>query len=223
MSWFDEQLRYRKEKDDENFAESIDCIANAVMGKRLSDYAGSMELARSAIEEILKYYHCKMKTDELPPQADSLDEQLEYRMRPFGIMRRTVMLDKGWYVTPAVTLRNFTNDVSRLFDYGYDESSALYRLDISAPFRRRFDNLPLPMVVGIGPWCGWMLNRDNYYNGDFSDFSSDGRMLYTVTVKLPKDFAYVRFKTSDGLWSPTVFRNETQYAPSKAGLAIILR
>ena len=97
MSWFDEQLRYRKEKDDENFAESIDCIANAVMGKRLSDYAGSMELARSAIEEILKYYHCKMKTDELPPQADSLDEQLEYRMRPFGIMRRTVLLDKGWY------------------------------------------------------------------------------------------------------------------------------
>lgn len=89
-----------------------------------------------------------------------------------------VMLDKGWYVTPAVTLRNFTNDVSRLFDYGYDESSALYRLDISAPFRRRFDNLPLPMVVGIGPWCGWLLNRDNYYNGDFSDFSSDGRMLY---------------------------------------------
>ena len=51
----------------------------------------------------------------------------------------------------------------------------------------------------------------------------DGEQFYTVTVKLPKDFVYVRFKTSDGLWSPTVFRNETQYAPSKAGLAIILR
>ena len=97
MSWFDEQLRYRKDVDDENLSEAIDSIAGAVMGKRLTEAYESHEIAQSAIEEILKFYHLKMKTDELPPQADTLDEQLDYRLRPFGIMRRTVTLDKGWY------------------------------------------------------------------------------------------------------------------------------
>ena len=97
MSWFDEQIRYRREKDDEGFAEAIDSIAGAVMGKHVTETVESRELATSAIEEILKYFHHKTKKDELPPQIDSLDEQLEYRLRPFGIMRRSVNLDKGWY------------------------------------------------------------------------------------------------------------------------------
>lgn len=97
MGWFDEQLKFRKQKDDENFADAIEGIAGAVMGQRLSDALDKDEIAQSAIEEILKYYHFKMKTDELPPQVKSADEQLEYRLRPFGIMRRTVTLDKGWY------------------------------------------------------------------------------------------------------------------------------
>ncbi|MCQ2501775.1 MAG: NHLP bacteriocin export ABC transporter permease/ATPase subunit, partial [Lachnospiraceae bacterium] len=37
------------------------------------------------------------KTDELPPQVKTVDDQLEYRMRPFGIKYRAVTLDKGWY------------------------------------------------------------------------------------------------------------------------------
>ncbi len=97
MSWFDEQIRYRREKDNESFAEAIDSIAGAVMGKRLADALDGSEIAQSAIDEILKYFHHKGKNDELPPQIDSIDEQLEYRMRPYGIMRRTVYLDKGWY------------------------------------------------------------------------------------------------------------------------------
>ena len=101
MGWFDEQLKFRKQKDDENFADAIEGIAGAVMGQRLSDALDKDEIAQSAIEEILKYYHFKMKTDELPPQLKSADEQLEYRLRPFGIMRRAVNLEKGWY-TQAV-------------------------------------------------------------------------------------------------------------------------
>ena len=52
---------------------------------------------------------------------------------------------------------------------------------------------------------------------------SDGEQFCTATVKLPKDFTYVRFKTSDGLWSPTIFRNETQFTPSKPGLVIFFK
>lgn len=97
MGWFDEQIKYRKQKDNENFADAIDSIAGAVMGQRLTDSLDKNEAAQSAIEEILKYFHCKIKSDELPPQAVTVDEQLEYRLRPFGIMRREVELDKGWY------------------------------------------------------------------------------------------------------------------------------
>lgn len=97
MGWFDEQIKYRKEKDNENFADAIESIAGAVMGKRLSDAFDSREVAESAIEEILRYYHFKMKTDDIPPQLKTVDEQLDYRIRPFGIMRRGVQLEKGWY------------------------------------------------------------------------------------------------------------------------------
>ena len=97
MSWFEEQLRYREETDNANFEDAIDSIAGAVMGTRLRDALSQNEIAGSAIEEILKFYHCKPKNDELPPQIKTVDEQLEYRMRPFGIKNRSVTLEKGWY------------------------------------------------------------------------------------------------------------------------------
>ena len=97
MSWFDEQLKYRKQKDNENFADAMESIANAVMGKRLCAALDQKEIAGSAIEEVLKYFRLKPKTTELPKEIDTVEEQLEYRLRPLGVMRRTVQLDKGWY------------------------------------------------------------------------------------------------------------------------------
>ena len=97
MSWFEEQLRYREETDNANFEDAIDSIAGAVMGTRLRDALSQNELAGSAIEEILKFYHCKPKNEELPPQIKTVDEQIEYTMRPFGIKNRSVTLEKGWY------------------------------------------------------------------------------------------------------------------------------
>ncbi len=97
MSWFEEQLRSREKADNADFADAIDSIANAVMGNRLRDALSQNEIAGSAIEEILKFYHCKVKTDDLPGEVKTIDEQIEYRMRPFGIKSRVVTLEKGWY------------------------------------------------------------------------------------------------------------------------------
>ena len=97
MNWFDEQLKYRKEKDDENFADAIVSVAGAIMGKRLTESLDSEETAQSAMEEILRYYHCKIRTEELPSGIKTIEDQLEFRMRPYGIMRRKINLDKGWY------------------------------------------------------------------------------------------------------------------------------
>ena len=97
MSWFEEQLKIREQSDNADFADAMDSIAGAVMGKRLRDAFSQDEIAGSAIDEILKYYHCRAKEEGLPPQIKTLDEQIEYRMRPFGIRNRKVTLDKGWY------------------------------------------------------------------------------------------------------------------------------
>ena len=97
MSWFEEQLKYRRESDDQMFSDSLESIAGAVMGERLRSALDSREAAASAIDEVLRYYRCKSKNAELPPELKTLEDQLDYRMRPFGIMRRTVLLDKGWY------------------------------------------------------------------------------------------------------------------------------
>lgn len=97
MSWFEEQLHFREESDNAAFADAVDSIAGAVMGTRLRDALSRDEITGSAIGEILKYYHLKPGTDELPPRLKTVEEQIEYRMRPFGIMNRAVTLDEGWY------------------------------------------------------------------------------------------------------------------------------
>ena len=90
MSWFKEQLKYREDSENVDFANAIDSIANAVMGNRLRETLSQNDIADSAIEEILKFYHCKAKSEEMPPQIKTIDEQIEYRMRPFGIKSRRV-------------------------------------------------------------------------------------------------------------------------------------
>lgn len=96
MGWFDEQIKERKRNDDSVFTESFVNIAGAIMGKRVSDALNDdRTITQNAIDEILKYYHVKSR--EVPDNLKDMNDQLEYLMRPHGIMRRTVKLSKGWY------------------------------------------------------------------------------------------------------------------------------
>ena len=96
MGWFDEQIRQRKQNDDDVFADSCVNMASAVLGSKVTgSLSDGSAAAKSAIDEILKYYHVKSR--EVPDNIKDTNEQLEYLMRPYGIMRRTVRLEKGWY------------------------------------------------------------------------------------------------------------------------------
>ena len=96
MGWFDDQIHKRKQADDEALADSFQYIAEAVMGRRISDALNdSRQVTTDAIGEILSYYH--VKSQEVPENIEDMNEVLEYLMRPYGIMRRPVRLDKGWY------------------------------------------------------------------------------------------------------------------------------
>ncbi len=96
MGWFDEQIRLRKQNDQDTFEESIFHMASAVLGKQR---AGTLDderiLTKAAIDDILKLYHAKPV--EIPPAIKDADEALEYCLRPHGIMRRSIRLEENWY------------------------------------------------------------------------------------------------------------------------------
>ncbi len=120
MGWFDEQLRQRKEADSAAFEDSFRQIAGAVMGRRMSEALNDdRQITTDAIGEILKYYH--VKPQEVPENIQDMNEVLEYLMRPYGIMRRTVRLDRGWYRDAVGTMLGTRKDdgsVVALLPYG---------------------------------------------------------------------------------------------------------
>ena len=71
-------------------------MSGVIMGKKAA--AADMDQRRrtaSAIGDILGYY--RVKPMEVPESLERLDEQLEFLLRPSGIMRRGVKLTGAWY------------------------------------------------------------------------------------------------------------------------------
>ncbi len=109
MGWFDEQIRQRKENDQEVFEDSFIRLAGVVLGTRAeSELSDKRLITKAAIEEILKYYHLRIK--DIPDSIKDEDDQLEYLLRPHGIMRRNVELDKDWYKDAFGPMLGFTED-----------------------------------------------------------------------------------------------------------------
>ena len=96
MGWFDEQIKQRRKHDEDVFSEAFVDIADAVFGSKRSHAGdGNDERELGAICEILKYY--KVKPRQIPDSVKNLNDRLEYLLRPNGIMRRNIHLEKGWY------------------------------------------------------------------------------------------------------------------------------
>ncbi len=95
MGWFSEQIRQRIESDQNTLEESFFQMAGAVMNKwdeeRLSD---ERLIATEALNEVLKYYH--LKPVEVPENIDDFTAQMEFMLRPTGLMVREVELDENW-------------------------------------------------------------------------------------------------------------------------------
>ena len=96
MGWFNEQIKERKISDNNAFEASFDNIIASVLGKKMSSALNdSRIITKNAIDAILKFYHVPSR--EVPEELEDMNEQLEYLMRPYGIMRRSVILESGWY------------------------------------------------------------------------------------------------------------------------------
>lgn len=97
MNEFNVKVKLKEFTDDEQFQEALDALRDAVIGQRLKSILDSTEVEESVIDEILKYFHCKYVEKNIPAQMDTFEKQLEYRLRPFGILYRNVQLDEDWY------------------------------------------------------------------------------------------------------------------------------
>lgn len=95
MGWFDEQLKQRKTNDDAVFDDAFVEIAGAVTGAKMGEALSDSQKAKDAIDAILKFYH--IKSTGLPDTVKDINDQLEFLLRPHGVMRRTVTLEKDWY------------------------------------------------------------------------------------------------------------------------------
>ena len=96
MGWFDNQIRQRKQSDQDRFEDSILRMASVVVGNRYGDsLADGRIITKHAIDDILKYYHCKPV--DIPESLKEPEEQLEYALRPYGLMYRVVELKENWF------------------------------------------------------------------------------------------------------------------------------
>ena len=96
MGWFEEQIEQRKKASDDAFEEAFYKVADSVTGKNVyKAMQDDAKTTRDAFEAVLKYYRVKMK--DLPPEITDVYEQLDYLIRPEGMMTRNVKLEKGWY------------------------------------------------------------------------------------------------------------------------------
>ena len=109
MGWFENQIEERRAADQQILEESFVKIAGVVLGQRMANKISDERIVtKGAIDEILKYYHCKPV--ELPEKIRTTDEQLDHALRPHGLMRRNVVLTESWYRDAYGPMLAFTKE-----------------------------------------------------------------------------------------------------------------
>ena len=109
MGWFENQIEERRAADQQILEESFVKIAGVVLGQRTANKISDERIVtKGAIDEILKYYHCKPV--ELPEKIRTTEEQLDHALRPHGLMRRNVVLTEGWYKDAYGPMLAFTRE-----------------------------------------------------------------------------------------------------------------
>lgn len=109
MGWFDNQIKSRREADQQLLDDSFVKIAGVVMGQRSAEkFSDERIVTKNAIDEILKYFH--YKPTELPASVTNADDQLDYCLRPHGVMRRNIRLTEGWYKDAYGPILGFTKE-----------------------------------------------------------------------------------------------------------------
>ena len=166
MGWFENQIQDRRDADQQLLEDSFIRIAGVVMGEKSAErISDSRIITKSAIDEILKYYH--YKPSELPESIVDADEQLDYCLRPHGMMRRNVELKKGWYKDAYGPILAFLKDEGSpvallpgtVYGYYFKDPASGKKVRLNAKTEQLFDTdaicfyRPLPLKNLASPTC----------------------------------------------------------------------
>ena len=112
MGWFEGQINERQDADLQLLEDSFVKVAGIINGKRFAEqYSDSNIITKTAIDEVLKYYH--FKSADIPSSITETDKQLDYCLRPHGMMYRSVALSAGWYKDAFGPILAFRKDDGR--------------------------------------------------------------------------------------------------------------
>ena len=157
MGWVNDQIRERMESDQEIFEESFVRVAGAVLGSHVAErLEDERQVAKAALSEILKYY--RFKAVEVPDSVSDINEQIEYVLRPTGLMTRNVRLEEGWYKNAFGPMLGYLNDGTavallpgRISGYWFKDPNTGKRTRVGRKTAQMFDEdamcfyRPLPM------------------------------------------------------------------------------
>ena len=210
MGWFTEQIRQRTENDQNVLEDSFFRMASVVMDKwdanRLED---KRLIAKEAIDDILKFYH--QKPVEIPDTIRDVNDQLEYVLRPTGLMTREVELEEGWQNDAYGPMLGYLKEAGTavallpgtIYGYYFKDPATGKRTRITRKTARLFSRealcfyQPLPMKkLGIPDLLKYMKNSITY--GDLVVI-----VLATLAVQLvgmiePRVYSLVTGKILEG-------------------------
>ncbi len=210
MGWFTEQIRQRTENDQNVLEDSFFRMASVVMDKwdtnRLED---ERLIAKEAIDDILKFYH--QKPVEIPDTIRDVNNQLEYVLRPTGLMTREVELEEGWQNDAYGPMLGYLKEAGTavallpgtIYGYYFKDPATGKRTRITRKTARLFSRealcfyQPLPMKkLGIPDLLKYMKNSITY--GDLVVI-----VLATLAVQLvgmiePRVYSLVTGKILEG-------------------------
>ena len=96
MGWFEKQIKQSADLDQQAFEDSLFRVAGVIIGKDSAAALGASRYnAEKAIDDILRYY--RFKAVNIPKNINSYEAQLDYCLRPYGMMKRDIVLEDGWY------------------------------------------------------------------------------------------------------------------------------
>ena len=108
MGLIDEQIRLRKRQDQETFEDSIFEMASVVGKRGAGEMRDRRVVTKVAIDDILKYYG--FKPVELPRFVETTEDQLDYALKPHGLMYRSIHLSEDWYRASFGPILTFDRD-----------------------------------------------------------------------------------------------------------------
>ncbi|MBO7253152.1 MAG: NHLP family bacteriocin export ABC transporter permease/ATPase subunit, partial [Oscillospiraceae bacterium] len=159
MGWFDEQIKERRKREQDDFADAMDEISSVITRKPMgsgsrNQEAGQRAQVEWAVGQILQSFHLKPR--ELPENLKSFSDQLEYLCRPYGIMRRNVNLEKDWYKNAVGSYLGTLNDgtkvallPNRFGGYHYVDASSGKKITVN---KRVAENLKKEAIIFYNPF-----------------------------------------------------------------------